>query len=293
MGVAHHAAYLPYLETARVEYLRSLGHPYRELRDRDGIEFAVVGVDIRYHAPLRFDDVFSVSCALAARAPRDVQPGLPRGARRPARAERAHAARRARPRDGRPAAPARVAGGCFRSRSRRVPSMPRRLIMLAALAAFLLALPGGALAAAPKPVPVTLAGVLFNGKENPKVTLKLGGSLRFVWKEGFHNVLTRRRPRRPTGSTAAPRWRATSRSSSSPRRRASTPSTAHRTRRSAWCSTSPSRSPRPAAAAHQLRPPSVETSSSPSGAMAYQMRSLRGSEATIVARGPLRCHVAP
>jgi acyl-CoA thioester hydrolase len=68
MGVAHHAAYLPYLETARVEYLRSLGHPYREMRDRDGIEFAVVGVDIRYHAPLRFDDEFTVSCALAERA---------------------------------------------------------------------------------------------------------------------------------------------------------------------------------------------------------------------------------
>jgi acyl-CoA thioester hydrolase len=68
MGVAHHAAYLPYLETARVEYLRWLGHPYRELRDRDGIEFAVVGVDIRYHAPLRFDDAFTVSCALVERA---------------------------------------------------------------------------------------------------------------------------------------------------------------------------------------------------------------------------------
>ena len=68
MGVAHHAAYLPYLETARVEYLRWLGHPYREMRDRDGIEFAVVGVDIRYHAPLRFDDAFTVSCALVERA---------------------------------------------------------------------------------------------------------------------------------------------------------------------------------------------------------------------------------
>ena len=68
MGVAHHGAYLPYLETARVEYLRSLGHPYRELRDRDGIEFAVVGVDLRYHAPLRFDDEFTVSCALAQRS---------------------------------------------------------------------------------------------------------------------------------------------------------------------------------------------------------------------------------
>jgi len=71
--------------------------------------------------------------------------------------------------------------------------MPRRLIMLAALAAFLLALPSGALAA-PKPVPVKLAGVLFNGKENPKVTFKLGGSLRFVWKDGFHNVLTSKAP---------------------------------------------------------------------------------------------------
>jgi acyl-CoA thioester hydrolase len=67
MGVAHHAAYLPYLESARVEYLRSLGHPYRELRDRDGIEFAVVGVDLHYHAPLRFDDQFTVTCALAER----------------------------------------------------------------------------------------------------------------------------------------------------------------------------------------------------------------------------------
>ena len=67
MGVAHHAAYLPWLESARVEYLRALGHPYRELRDRDGLEFAVVGIDLRYHAPLRFDDAFTVGCALAER----------------------------------------------------------------------------------------------------------------------------------------------------------------------------------------------------------------------------------
>jgi acyl-CoA thioester hydrolase len=68
MAVAHHAAYLPYFETARVEYLRALGHPYRELRERDGLEFAVVGVELRYHAPLRFDDAFTVSCALVDRA---------------------------------------------------------------------------------------------------------------------------------------------------------------------------------------------------------------------------------
>ena len=47
MGVAHHAAYLPWL---------------------DGLEVAVVGVNLRYHAPLRFDDEFMVSCTLAERA---------------------------------------------------------------------------------------------------------------------------------------------------------------------------------------------------------------------------------
>ena len=30
MGVVHHAAYLLYLEAARVEYLRAIGHPYLE-----------------------------------------------------------------------------------------------------------------------------------------------------------------------------------------------------------------------------------------------------------------------
>jgi plastocyanin len=71
--------------------------------------------------------------------------------------------------------------------------MPGRLIVLAALAAFLLALPAGALAAT-KPVPVKLEGVAFNGKANAKATLKLGGSLRFVWEDGFHNVLTSKAP---------------------------------------------------------------------------------------------------
>src|SRR5262249_50155845 len=32
MGVVHHASYLGYLETARVEYMRSIGHPYQRVR---------------------------------------------------------------------------------------------------------------------------------------------------------------------------------------------------------------------------------------------------------------------
>jgi plastocyanin len=67
----------------------------------------------------------------------------------------------------------------------------RRLLALALLALFVL--PASAFAAT-KPVPVTLSGLLFNNKPNLKLTMKLGGSLRFAWKNGFHNVVTQRAP---------------------------------------------------------------------------------------------------
>ena len=38
MGIIHHAAYLPYLEEARVEYLRAIGHPYDAVRGGDAGE---------------------------------------------------------------------------------------------------------------------------------------------------------------------------------------------------------------------------------------------------------------
>lgn len=59
MGIVHHGRYLPYLEEARVEYLRSLGHPYTENRQL-GRDFAVLECHLRYRAPLRFDDVVTV-----------------------------------------------------------------------------------------------------------------------------------------------------------------------------------------------------------------------------------------
>jgi plastocyanin len=68
----------------------------------------------------------------------------------------------------------------------------RRLLVSLALAAAVLALPAASYAA--NPVPVSLAGVLFNNKANDKITIKLGGSLRFTWKNGFHNVLTSKAP---------------------------------------------------------------------------------------------------
>lgn len=59
MGIVHHSSYLPYLEAARVEYLRSIGHPYTALRD-EGIDIAVLEAYVRYRRALHFDDVVRV-----------------------------------------------------------------------------------------------------------------------------------------------------------------------------------------------------------------------------------------
>jgi len=64
MGIVHHAAYLPYLEEARVEYLRAIGHPYLEVR-AEGFDFAVLEATLSYLAPLRFDDVVDVHLLVA------------------------------------------------------------------------------------------------------------------------------------------------------------------------------------------------------------------------------------
>jgi acyl-CoA thioester hydrolase len=65
MGVVHHAAYLPYLEEARVAYLRAVGRPYSVVR-ADGLDLAVLEVFTSYRRPLRFDEVVRVHLAVAA-----------------------------------------------------------------------------------------------------------------------------------------------------------------------------------------------------------------------------------
>ena len=59
MGIVHHAAYLPYLEEARVAYLRHLGHPYDEVR-ASGHNFAVLEAAVQYRRPLEFDELVDV-----------------------------------------------------------------------------------------------------------------------------------------------------------------------------------------------------------------------------------------
>jgi acyl-CoA thioester hydrolase len=66
MGIVHHASYLPYLEAARVEYLRSIGHDYVSVRAA-GVNFAVIEVALKYLRPCHFDDLVTVHLKLWAR----------------------------------------------------------------------------------------------------------------------------------------------------------------------------------------------------------------------------------
>jgi acyl-CoA thioester hydrolase len=64
MGIVHHAAYLPYLEEARIEFMRAAGHPYQRIQTEDGLDVAVLESYLRYRKPLRFDDLVQVHVAV-------------------------------------------------------------------------------------------------------------------------------------------------------------------------------------------------------------------------------------
>jgi acyl-CoA thioester hydrolase len=65
MGIVHHSRYLPYLEEARVAYLRAIGHPYGDWQAA-GLDATVVEVFVSYRRPLRFDDEVAVHLRLAS-----------------------------------------------------------------------------------------------------------------------------------------------------------------------------------------------------------------------------------
>jgi acyl-CoA thioester hydrolase len=59
MGVAHHAAFVPWLEMARTELLRSCGVTYAQLEGA-GVFLVVAKLDVRYRRPARYDDLLEV-----------------------------------------------------------------------------------------------------------------------------------------------------------------------------------------------------------------------------------------
>ena len=65
MGIVHHSRYAPYLEEARVEFLRAIGRPYTAWREA-GLDSAVLELWVQYRQPLRFDDLVDVHVRLVS-----------------------------------------------------------------------------------------------------------------------------------------------------------------------------------------------------------------------------------
>lgn len=59
MGVAHHAAYIPWLEIGRTELLRDAGVTYAQLEE-SGVFLVVAKLECRYRRPVYYDDVVEV-----------------------------------------------------------------------------------------------------------------------------------------------------------------------------------------------------------------------------------------
>jgi acyl-CoA thioester hydrolase len=60
----YYSRYLDILEAARGEFFRSLGSPVRQWQEA-GTIFPVIGLDISYKAPARYDDLLTVELWLA------------------------------------------------------------------------------------------------------------------------------------------------------------------------------------------------------------------------------------
>jgi acyl-CoA thioester hydrolase len=61
-GVVYYANYLKFMERARTEWLRAMGHSQGELAEQFGFVFAVVEVNVNYRRPARLDDELTVTC---------------------------------------------------------------------------------------------------------------------------------------------------------------------------------------------------------------------------------------
>jgi len=58
-GIAHHAAFVVWLEVARVAYLERHAGGYQAIRDR-GLEALTIEVRLRYHQAAYFDDTLTI-----------------------------------------------------------------------------------------------------------------------------------------------------------------------------------------------------------------------------------------
>lgn len=63
-GIVYYANYLKFIERARTEWVREIGIDQTELKQNDGIVFAVKRVEADYVSPAKFDDELIVETTL-------------------------------------------------------------------------------------------------------------------------------------------------------------------------------------------------------------------------------------
>ena len=60
-GVVYHANYLRFMERARSEWLRAMGHPVDQITARENKLFVVRSVDMKFHKPAHLSEELGVS----------------------------------------------------------------------------------------------------------------------------------------------------------------------------------------------------------------------------------------
>ncbi len=60
-GVVYHANYLRFMERARNEWLRDMGHPVEQIVEREQKLFVIRSVQMKFVRPAKLSDVLSVS----------------------------------------------------------------------------------------------------------------------------------------------------------------------------------------------------------------------------------------
>src|SRR5690606_41963881 len=63
-GVVYHAQYLAFLERARSEWLRAMGHDQERMRREHDLVSAVRAMQLDFRAPARLDDLLAPTTAL-------------------------------------------------------------------------------------------------------------------------------------------------------------------------------------------------------------------------------------
>jgi acyl-CoA thioester hydrolase len=75
MGVVYYANYLVWMEVGRVELVRALGFPYKDLEQGEGLYLSVIDAQCRYIYPARYDQEILIETTVVKATSRTVEFG--------------------------------------------------------------------------------------------------------------------------------------------------------------------------------------------------------------------------